>query len=88
MKDSLFWRLAVAGLIATGMYIGHGLHSSSELTLPDPFLATPVYAGGVSAMTEDTEYFITASQEGRTVFVWEFDEARPPRFHAQATAKQ
>ena len=87
MSDSLFWRLIAVAFILTGLYIGHGLHSSSELTLPDPFLATPAYAGGVSTVTEDTDYFLTASEDGRTVYVWEFNGARSPQFHAQAVAR-
>jgi hypothetical protein len=88
MKESLFWRLVVLGLIATGLYIGHGLHRSAGGPLPDPLFATAAHAGGVATVSEDTRFFITASEDGRKVFVWEFMGPRAPRFHAQGLGGQ
>lgn len=88
MRDSLFWRFVTVAAIAAGLYVGHGLHVSSDVPMPEPFFATSVYAGGVSAMTEDTEYFVTSSEDGRIVFVWEFNGGRAPQYHAQAIAKR
>lgn len=88
MRDSTFWRVIAILAIATGLCIGHGLGGPSDLALPDPLFARQVHAGGVSAMTPDTEYFVTASEDGRTVYVWEFNGARAPQYHSQAFAKQ
>jgi hypothetical protein len=88
MRDSLFWRFVTVAAIAIGLYIGHGLHVSSDVPMPDPFFATSVYAGGVSAMTEDTDYVVTTSEDERMAFVWELNGSRAPQYHAQAIAKR
>ncbi len=88
MRDSLFWRIIAIFTLAVACYIGHGLHAQSGTIIPDPLLAKTSYAGGVSAMTEDTDYFVTASDDGQTVYVWEFNGAREPGFQAKGVMKR
>lgn len=88
MRDSLFWRIAAILAIAAGLYIGHGLHDSGRSPLLDPFLASSAMAGGVDAMSEDTDYFVTASEDGRQVYVWEFNGGHEPRLRAEAVVKK
>jgi hypothetical protein len=88
MQDSLFWRIVSIMAIATGLYIGHGLHESGKLSLPRGVLASPARAGNVGAMREDTEYFVTASEDGQTVYVWEFNGVHEPRCHAKSLTKK
>jgi hypothetical protein len=88
MQNSLFWRIAAIMAIATGLYVGQGLHESGQLPLPHVILTSPARAGNVGAMGEGAEYFVTASEDGQTVYVWEFNGHREPRFQAKSLAKK
>jgi hypothetical protein len=66
MQDRV-WKL-IAAVMCVGMfYIGHGLHSPRDSSLPS--FENVVHAGGIAWHTDSPELF-TASQDGKTVHTW------------------
>ena len=52
---------------------------------PGLFVA-PASAGGVTGVTNDMETLYTASQDGRTIFMWQAYGSKPPKFVGQSAA--
>ena len=76
MRDSTFWRAAAVAAIIGLFYVGHGLHQ----TRPggQAFLENTAHAAGVA--NEDAENVFTSSQDGKTIFMWQYYGAKPPRY--------
>ena len=62
--------IAAAGLILAAFYLGPASQGR-----PSPSVqatAISAYAGGVSVATEDAETVFTASEDGKTIYMWQY----------------
>ena len=78
-----FWKVAAILLIVGLFYVGAGLHSRSPWTMP---AESPAYGGGVTVGTDDAETVFTASEDGKTVYMWQYFGSKPPRYLGKAEA--
>ena len=81
--NSLFWRVATVLLIGALFYIGMGLRGESPEILPS--LASRAFAN-VGVATENVETIITASSDGRTIYVWRYFGVKPPKYLGKGEA--
>lgn len=85
MRDERFWKwMAVCALVVM-MYVGHGLHTNSEVI--GPALVKSVQASGVGTPNDATEIVLTSSQDGQKVYMWQYNSSRPPRFLGMSQTK-
>lgn len=83
MKDTLYWRI-MAALFVTGLlYVGHGLHSPESVELPQ---LLPVASAGVGVANNESKILFTANEDGRKIYMWQYDRSKPPEFLGQAGA--
>ena len=85
MKDSLFWRGIAVALVAGIVYVGDALHSGSGPALQFPSL-TPHVQASVGVADENAETLFTASEDGRTIYMWQYYSSKPPKFIGQREA--
>ena len=85
MKDSLFWRGIAAAFVAGIIYVGDGLHSGPAPAFRLPSL-TPSAQASVGVADENSESVFTASEDGRTIYMWQYYTSKPPKFIGQREA--
>jgi hypothetical protein len=86
MKHDRFWKMLSVCFLAAMIYIGHGLH---VLTGADgPSFGNSALAAGVGTPSDQTEVVLTSSENGRTIYIWQYNHARPPRFLGQSTTNR
>ena len=79
MNNTKFWRclavLAVIGLF----YVGHGLHNTNSVPLPQ--MLPQAHAGGVGIISyKNTSRIITSNSEGTTIHIWRLSSQAGPKF--------
>ena len=79
-----FWKTATALFVLGLFYIGAGLQSGSMPALPS--VTTPAYAGGVTVATEDAETVFTTSEDGKTIYMWQYYSSKPPKYIGKVEA--
>ena len=85
MNPTMSFRRSIAVLIVAGLvYIGHGLHSTDSDGRINS--AQPAMAGGVGVATENDEIVLTASEDGRTIYMWQYYSSKPPKFMGKSEA--
>ena len=80
MSD-LFWKVSAVLLIAALFYVGNALQTGSRNSLPG--FVTPAFAN-VSVATDNHETVLTSSDDGRTVYIWRYYGAKPPKYLGKA----
>lgn len=71
MSDSRFWRTLAVTCVAGLFYLAHGLHESTDVSLPS--LTQEVHAGDVATISKSNNVnvkIVTSSSDGRTIYVW------------------
>ena len=79
-----FWR--IAALLGLAILLYTGLSQPESLAPPLPFFVSSAHAGGVSVATENAATVFTASQDGKTIHMWQYYSSRPPKYVGKAEA--
>ena len=78
MREDKFWKLMAVCFLAAISYLAHGLHVGSDAQWPG--VSNSAMASGVGTPGDTTEVVLTSSEDGRTIFMWQYNHSRPPRF--------
>ena len=84
MSDSIFWRVVAVAFVVALFHIGSV--GGSKQSVLSPVIGTHAFADEPVAQNRDTEYVFTASQNGRKIYMWHRDGAKPPKFIGESDA--
>ncbi len=86
MQDSKFWRFAAVLMIATVIYVGHGLHNGGSDGVPS--LVNTAHAGGVTVSgSPGIQTIYTTAPDGKTLYSWQNNGDGHPRFVGMASTE-
>ena len=76
-------RLAILSVIVV---LSIGFVRVNELTSGSGVFSRPVYAGGITVATDEAETVFTASEDGKTIYMWQCYSSKPPKYLGKAEA--
>ncbi len=76
-----FWKITAVAFVAGLFYVGSGLRPGTSV----PLFATPAMAN-VAVANDQVETVITASSDGRTLYVWRYLGVKAPKYLGTAVA--
>jgi len=92
VKNDKVWKLICVSLVASLFYIGHGLNSRDDPS-PNSFLESPASAAsgprpidGVGVANENSETIFTCSQDGKTLYRWQYFSSKNAKFLGKSDA--
>lgn len=92
MKNDKTWKLICACLVASLFYIGHGLHSQKQPS-SNPFFESAANAStnfgptdGVGVANENSETIFTCSQDGKTLYRWQYFSSKNAKYLGKSDA--
>ena len=52
----------------------------------NPGASAPAFAGGVGVANEETEIVFTSSNDGKTIYMWQYYSSKPPKYLGKSEA--
>jgi len=83
MTDRIWRTIAILSLV---VLLHISLRGFDSTTSGLPALVPPVHAGGMTVATDETETVLTASEDGKTIYMWQFYSSKPPKYQGKSEA--